>query len=287
MKKYSVIMLCIILFASCATGPNNFKQALSTSNEFALFPSGALYYGYIDKAKSKTLYNTFFSDTTITDAAVRKMLDKTEKILFAYYHDKDTAGLLALLRGKAYPVVSSALAFSFNPEWEKITTKDGVYWRSKKSKNTLAFQNNAALVSVGDVPFNREAVNAPPAFSLLRQNAAAAAWLPSASFLDALLANNNIPVVIPAKQILFAALPTAWGIEITLHFETESSVQAKLIASLWTLIRKNRNALDPALWPLVDIIAANPPEVQGRTAIITTAPLSEEDAAALILLLLG
>jgi hypothetical protein len=284
-------MLSGALFAACATGPRHFGGAarLGSGGGFPFFPPGASWYGYIDKKDGAELYAAFFFEGSIQDKTARGLLAKTDHITFAFYGgaaaDSGGAdgGVLALLRGRGYPVARSALYFTFSSDWKKRKLDGGgAYWQWKQGGTAIALTRKAALLATGGAMFTKEAVSVPRGYGAFQAGALAGGYVPSAAFLDDLLAANGLPLNLQISNILFAVRRHQFGYEIAFRLETPGGAQAKLTGTLLTMLRRNRDSIDEEFRPLFDIFLANPARTEGPYVFLTSAPLGANAAAGLL-----
>jgi hypothetical protein len=274
------------LSAGCAGGPRHLGSAGkgAQSAAFPFFPPGASWYGYIDKKAGADIYEAFFFEDSIRDKTARRFLAKTDHITFAFYDGApQEGGILALLRGRGYPVIRSGLYFTLSSAWSKRKTAGGgAYWQLKDGATAIGLTRKAALLATGGAMFTKEAVSVPHGYEVFQAGALAGGYVPSALFLDELLAANELPFNLNISNILFAVRRHQFGYEIAFRLETPGSAQAKLTGTLLTLLRRNRDSLDEEFWPLFDMILANPARTEGPYVFLTSAPLEAAQAAGLI-----
>ncbi|MDR2481033.1 MAG: hypothetical protein LBD07_01905 [Spirochaetaceae bacterium] len=284
-RTITPFLIAAILSVSCATGPKNFKKQLSgTLTEFGLFQQDALCYGYIKKTTGKEMWDSFLSDFHFNENIKRFVIDKTNEIFYAVYKDEDRYSLSLLLRGKGYPALKISTALNFSSEWRKIKTKKaGAYWKSKTNNSAIAVRSNALLILFGNIPDDCEYAKMPPDFEEFQKNAAAAGWMPSDSLLNNTLREFNVPLKLPMQNMSFAVFRRERGFETIFKIDAPNESQAKLIASIFTIMRNNKDSMSSLL---ADYFLANPAQITGKSVIITTAPMSAEHATGLMNLFL-
>ena len=285
-RAAAVFVCAAWLGAGCATGPRHFAGARkeAATAGFPFFPPGALWYGYVDKKNGAALYQAFFFEDSIQDKTARSLLAKTDDITFAFYGGAPPqGGLVALLRGRGYPVARSALYWTLSSGWSKRKMAGGgAYWQWKAGETAVALRRNAALLALGGAMFVEKGVGAPQGYGAFQAGALAGGWLPDAAFLDELLADSGAAFTLNLSNILFAVRRHQFGYEIAFRLETPGNAQAKMTAALLTLLRRSRDAVDQELRPLFDTLLANPARTEGPYVFLTSAPLEAEAAAGLI-----
>ncbi|MDR2509899.1 MAG: hypothetical protein LBC77_04555 [Spirochaetaceae bacterium] len=270
-----------LLFASCAAGPQKITPYLkSEAAAFSLFPDGALYYVYIDKKRGKELYDAFFSAQNITDGNALKIMSAAAKIYLGVYEKPfGRKSVIALLSGKAFPARRGALALSASSDWRKLDTEMGVFWHSKTEDMTLGIESKALFIAFGEAGFERARAAPPEDFEAYQSGALAGGWIPDVSFLSSYF---DLPMGTPVRFIIFALRRHDFGYEAQFSLHCASASQAKLTASLLTLMRANYVPSEDARGRLAEVFFANPVSVSGREVKLVTGPISAAEAAGLM-----
>ncbi|MDR2467388.1 MAG: hypothetical protein LBD22_00305 [Spirochaetaceae bacterium] len=278
MVKRCVPVVILVICASCATGPREFSAYLSSpSAELRLFPRGAEYYISVDRTKNSVIYDTFFPAEELSDTTLRSIINNVKKITFAVYQNTPRQGVLAVLHGGGYPVFRSMFYFGFSSKWKKVVTKHGNYWQSKKENVTVALRRNVILIAFGDVMFEESGVIAPAIYDAFQSGAMAGGWTPKADFLNVFFAENDIPLNLPVTNIIFNLKSRKSHFELNFRLEMPGPAQAKLAASLITLMRRGLPPRETSEFQVADILLANPVQIDGNAVLITTAPFSAGD----------
>ncbi|MDR0527683.1 MAG: hypothetical protein LBG79_07715 [Spirochaetaceae bacterium] len=277
---YALLFVFSALLFGCATAKHPFDigSYKTVVSDFAFFPEGALFYGFADKTKNRVIFNTLFEPFTKTNSAAKYVFSKTKKASFALFYSGKRPQLLALLRGNAYPVGTSSIYFKHSDEWSK---NDGGFWYSKKNRLALSIKSGSVLLASGGAVFNPEAgIVMPASCNEFWRNAPAGGIILKNDYFESYLESQGVPLKLPIEQILFLLLPRGKKIEIELRLETPGRTQAKLVASLLTIMRNNGQTPDD--FPILEIFLANAPRLDGNAVLVTSAPISPDELRAML-----
>ncbi|MDR1029418.1 MAG: hypothetical protein LBL76_00940, partial [Treponema sp.] len=262
----------VLGLASCTTSSKT--QALSEAGPFARFPAGALVYLYVDTVKARPILNAVslerFGGNPTTMAAV---LDKTATAAVAFYPKGGPRRFLVEARGR-YPRFQASLSFTFNAGWKKQRAATGAsYWYAPQTGISIFLDADHAFVSDGDpLPApDGSVLSVPETFALFAQDAVLAGWLTEgATPLNQFLQSLEIPLQIPAGQVLFSLQQSQGYYEGLIRLETPSVSQARALVSLFSMARLFMGPLVPGdINSLTDpqalggLFFAHPPEQDG------------------------
>jgi hypothetical protein len=289
-----LVSLGIVLgLASCATSPKT--QARSEAAPFARFPAGAIGYLYVDTVKARPILNAVslerFGGNSASMAAV---LDKTATAAVAFYPQGGSRHFLMEARGR-YPRFQASLSFTFNAGWKKRRAATGAsYWYAPQTGISVFLEADHAFVSDGDpLPAPEGSfLSVPEAFALFAQDAVLAGWLTEGAMpLNQFLQSLEIPLQIPAGQVLFSLRQSQGYYEGLIRLETPSVSQARALVSLFSMARLFIGPLVPGeVNSLTDpqafgrLFFAHPPEQDGAILNLRTGLLDAQGVALLFTL---
>jgi hypothetical protein len=217
-----------------------------------------------------------------------QILDATTAAAAAVYPQGESRRYLLAAQGR-YPKGRANFSFTLSRDWKKAVSQKGKkYWRSKRQGISVFIDASSALVSDGDPYSLRGGVLAPQGYAELRQGAVIAGWLENAGpLINGVLASMEIPIQIPADQILFGIYPSqALTYGGTLRLETPSASQARALVTMISMMRlfadqAGAPELEGAPGLVMELLLANPPVQDGSSLIITTNPMTAERIALL------
>ncbi|MDR1986281.1 MAG: hypothetical protein LBP88_04830 [Treponema sp.] len=270
-----------LMLAACATSPKT--QLVPEADPFAGFPQGALAYLYVDTVKARPILDALSLERMEGNKrTIAAALDKTTSAVAALYPKDAPRHFLVAARGR-YPSFQASLAFTFSAAWKKRRSETGAsYWHSPQRGISVLLSPEQAFISDGDptpVP-GGSFPQAPEAFAPFSENAALAGWLTEAAMpFNQLLQAMEIPLQIPAGQVLFRLQQSEAYYQGMIRIETPSVSQAKALVSLFSIARLFMANLDLKEW--AEIFFAYPPVQDGAALNLQTGPLDTQAVALL------
>ncbi|MDR2393066.1 MAG: hypothetical protein LBD93_02760 [Treponema sp.] len=271
----------IMMLASCATSPKT--QILSEAGPFAGFPQGALAYLYVDTVKARPILDAISLERIQENKrAFAAALDKTTSAVAALYPKGAPRHFLVAARGR-YPRFRASLSFAFSAAWKKRRSETGAtYWHSPQQGISVLLRPEQAFISDGDpilVP-GASLPQAPEAFASFCENAVLAGWLTEGAMpLNQFLSSLEIPLQIPAGQVLFRLQQSEAYYQGMIRIETPSVSQAKALVSLFSMARLFMANLDPQEG--AGVFFTNPPVQDGPWVNLRTGPLDAQGVSLL------
>ncbi|GHT65331.1 hypothetical protein FACS1894110_06950 [Spirochaetia bacterium] len=222
-----------------------------------------------------------------------EILDRTRYAALAVYPAASGRNVQAVAWGK-YPSAGAGFFFTFSKDWKKRKSTTGKsYWYSDQDGLSVALNAGQAFVAMGVNPDPFAALPGkagPEGFTQFRQGAALTLWLENpAAPLDRFLNDLNIPLQIPAEQLLIGLYPVlsaesdSASYEARLRIKTPSPSQARALVILFSMARLASGAADTERGgaALLPILFAYPPVQDGQFLNIRTAPMDSDEIALL------
>jgi hypothetical protein len=287
---FALCALCSVV--SCATGPVQLTGTDEPEKSFAFFSGGASVYLSIkalgDPHTQSLMEKIASSFNPVDKERQKRILDKTNRIYAAIYDNgSDQKRFIAMLRGRGYPVVASALGLGLSSDWEKVKDEGwGDYWKS--ADVNLAVGPEAVIVSNGALRTDGSAAQIPAAYLGFQAGSAISGWLPSPEALNGFLSGLGIPINLPAKEIMFAMrrsgdAGSGGGYETSFRLETQNASIAKALAAMMALAKIGGvGELTFPLHTLFDVFFAATPRVEGSALILDAGTLGDEQIAGLL-----
>jgi hypothetical protein len=270
-----------LLFAACATSPKT--QVLPEAESFAGFPQGALAYLYVDTVKARPILDAISLERIGGNkGSIAAALDKTTSAVAALYPKGGPRHFLVAARGR-YPSFQASLSFAFSAAWKKRRSETGVsYWHSPQRGISILLNPEQVFISDGDpVPVPGVSFpQAPEAFTSFSEHAVLAGWLTEGAMpFNQLLHSLEIPLQIPAGQVLFSLRQSEAYYQGVIRIETPSVSEAKALVSLFSIARLFMANLDLNTWETV--FFAYPPVQDGAALNLWTGTLDAQGVALL------
>jgi hypothetical protein len=239
------LVFILPLFVSCASVPG--ARDREPENDFAFLPPGASLYLYADTAGARPILD-LLSFGEMSGGAFPAILDRTHSAVAAFYSEGAGRRFFAVGRGD-YPRLRSGFSLAFSPAWKKRRSESGgTYWYSAGYKLAVSIGAGRAFLSDGDPLGIFPETQTPENFESLSRGSVLAGWLSGgAAPINAFFAARDIPLQIPAEQVLFAVHPlqgdggTEGGeggtYEIAIRLETPTVSQAQGLVSIISMMR--------------------------------------------------
>ncbi|GHV88913.1 hypothetical protein AGMMS50267_12730 [Spirochaetia bacterium] len=198
------------VFASCASAPQRGVDYTDASREFGVLDGGALAYFFVDVPAARPILDQVSLGGTSGKQAAQ-ILDRTKTAVGAIYPAESGRRYLLSAQGR-YPRSGANLALGMNASWKKQRSGGGLkYWHSDGYGISLRIEPRHALVSDGELFAPPGRVTVPEAFWEMREGAVMAGWLgDAAALINQLLAGMEIPVQVPADNLIFAVFPAGF-----------------------------------------------------------------------------
>jgi hypothetical protein len=243
---------------------------------------------YIDVAEARPILD-LLSFGNLRGGDIPEVLGRTGSAVAAFYPENTGRRFFAAARGD-YPRFRSGLSMAFSSLWKKRrSARGGSYWYSAAYNLAVSISAGRALLSDEDPLGVSPETQSPGGFAALSRDALLAGWLPgAASQINALFAAREIPLQIPAEQVLFAIHPslpeeTGGKYALTLCLETPSESHAQGLAAIISMMRFfMADALEPGdpLKAFTGLFAR--PPLRAGTSLILQSPLRDEKEVALL-----
>jgi len=185
-----------------------------------------------------------------------------------------------------YPSLRARVALFLNTTWKRQRSAKGAYWSSAVQKLSVVINPKQVFaIAWHDAHMNpvpeTSGVKMPEGFTQFIRGTALSCWMESpALLLNQILANEGIPVNLPADQLFLSLNPRNGNqYEVMFRLRFENAVQARTIAGVLALagaFSVNQKSL------MASLFLANPPVLNGRYIDIKTALLSENEIALLL-----
>jgi hypothetical protein len=234
------------LFISCASVPGVKDQV--PENDFVFLPPGASVYLYVDVARARPILD-LLSVGELQGDDIPEILDRTDSAVAALYPEGAGRRFFVVGRGN-YPRFRSGLSFAFSSLWKKRRSPaGGSYWYSAGYKMGVSIGAGRAFLSDQDPLVVFPETQSPGGFEALSRGAALAGWLPGGAVpINAFFAAQDIPLQIPAEQLLFGIHPSpgedggsdkgeGGTYEVTIRLETPSVSQAQGLMTIISMMR--------------------------------------------------
>lgn len=271
----------VLMLAACATSPKT--QVVPEAAPFAGFPQGALAYLYVDTVKARPILDAISLDPIGkgNPKTIAAALDKTTSAVAALYPKGSPRRFLVAAQGR-YPRFGASLSFTFSTAWKKRRSATGAsYWYSPQQGISVLLNADHAFISDGDpLPAAQGAVPPPEAFALFAEDAVLAGWLTEGAMpFNHVLYALEIPLQIPAGQVVFCLQQSGSQYQGLIRIETPSVSQAKALVSLFSLASLFMPNLDLQEWG--KIFFAYPPVQDGAALNLRTGLLDAQEVALL------
>ncbi|MDR3140109.1 MAG: hypothetical protein LBT95_10635 [Treponema sp.] len=286
--RRAFLLVCLFpFFVSCASAPGAKDQA--PEKDLLFLPPGASVYMHIDVARARPILD-LLSIGALRGGDIPEILDRTDSAAAALYPEGSGRRFFVAARGK-YPRFRSGLSFAFSSLWKKRRSPaGGSYWYSTGHKMGVSIGAGRAFLSDQDPLAVSPEIQSPGGFGALSRGALLAGWLPgAASQINTFFAARNIPLQIPAEQVLFSIHPSppedgeGGKYELTLYLETPSESHAQGLAAIISMMRFfMADALEPGdpLKALTDLFTR--PPLRAGTNLILRSPGWDEREIALL-----
>jgi len=215
-----------------------------------------------------------------------KLILESTEIAAAALYPKESNRHFQVAGWGNYPSLRARIALFFNTSWKKQNSKTGAYWHSPLQKISVVINPKQVFAiawsdSHGNPVPASPGVKMPEGFARFMRGAALSCWMESPSLLlNQILANEGIPVKLPAEQLFLNLYPREENqYEVLLRLRFENAVQARTIAGVLALagaFSTNQQSI------MASIFFANPPIYNGLYVDIITAPLSEKEITLLL-----
>jgi hypothetical protein len=244
---------------------------------------------YIDVAEARPILD-LLSFGNLRGGDIPEVLGRTGSAVAAFYPENAGRRFFAVARGD-YPRFRSGLSMAFSSLWKKRrSARGGSYWYSAAYNLAVSLSAGRAFLSDQDPLGVSPETQCPGGFEALSRGAVLAGWLSGgAAPVNSFLAVREIPLQIPAEQVLFGIHPLppedgAGGTyEVTLRLETPSVSQAQ---GLMTIISMMRLFMTGAFEPgdpfkiMADLFSGQPVR-EGSNLILRSGPLDAGEIALL------
>jgi hypothetical protein len=274
----------LAIFLSCASGPKA-QAPYIEEDEFAPIAPGGLIYISIDVSRARPFLEKI-SLGGLSPAQNRETLDRTESAVVALYPEESGRRFLAVARGR-YPGSKAGVSFVFNRDWKRIRSGAGSYWRSEKSKLSIAMTNDRAYISDGPPLIAAPGTKSPLGLEELRRNAVLAGWIDDAATpVNRFIQSLALPLQIPAERLLFGVYAVEdKKYDAVLNITTPSISQARALVSIFSMVRlflvnSDIGPGEPAT--LAFIFFANDPVQEGTNLIVRTGTMDGDGIALLL-----
>lgn len=271
-----------LMLSACATSPKT--QAVPEAALFAGFPQGALGYLYVDTVKARPILDAISLEPMGkgNPKTIAAALDKTASAAAALYPKGSPRRFLVAAQGR-YPRFGASLSFTVSTDWKKRRSATGAsYWYSPQQGISVLLNADQAFISDGDpvlVP-KGSFPPVPEAFASYAEHAALAGWLTEGAMpFNQLLQTLEIPLQIPAGQVVFCLQQSEARYQGLIRIETPSVSQAKALVSLFSLAGLFMANLDLQVWE--KIFFAYPPVQDGAALNLRTGSLDAQEIALL------
>ncbi|GHV87550.1 hypothetical protein AGMMS50255_8460 [Spirochaetia bacterium] len=312
----SAILFAALLFVlgSCATTP---RAALlppdSPEIEYLPLAPGAVVYVFADMDGARPLLNRI-GPGGISGGQAAEILDRTRYAAAAMYPAESGQNIQAVAWGN-YPSTRAQFAFTFSKDWKKHKSAEGKsYWYSGRNGLSVALSPGQAFVAMGAAGGGQNKKNpldpfasspgtaSPEGFAEFCRGAVLSLWLENpAAPLDRFLSEMNLPLQIPAEQLLVSlhpvpaeepqqeAAPGETSYEAHLRIKTPSLSQARAMLTIFSMARlfassvatASPSVAPPSMTALLPILFANPPVQDGAFLNVRTAPMDSGEIALL------
>jgi hypothetical protein len=213
------------------------------------------------------------------------ILENTEMAAAALF-SKESGRRFQVAGWGNYPSFRASIALFFNTTWKRQRTAKGAYWSSAVQKLSVVINPKQVFAvawhdtHINPVPVS-PGVRMPEGFTQFMQGAALSCWMDSpALILNQILANEGIPVNLPAEQLFLNLNPKDGNqYEVLIRLRFFNAAQARTIAGVLALANVfsvNQKSL------MASLFFANPPVLNGRYIDIKTALLSEKEITLLL-----
>jgi hypothetical protein len=281
-----LIFPCLIfLFFSCQSAPK-FSGADLEKKASLPFESGAFVYIFADAVQARSIIDLLPVEE-LNNRQVKQMLDRTRFFAAALFSQESGRRFQIAAEGN-YPRSQASVAMSLNKSWQKRRSHaGGKYWYSPS--NGLSIMLGAsyayAAASLTGEPFEPftplPGLEIPKSFIEFRQvsygdsNSILSFWIPNPPvLLSRIFAGLPVQSV---KNLFINIYPVSQEqYEAVIRLQFENTSHARGMATILSI------ASGFSSDPLLLILLANPPVVNGSAIDIRSAPLGEKEMKILL-----
>jgi len=279
-KKY----LClIILFVSCQTAPI-ISDTIFEEMEYVPLDKNAFAYVFTNVKEARPILD-ILPVQQLKNWQAKLIMENTEMAAAALFL-RESGRRFQVAGWGNYPSLRARIALFFNTSWKKQKSANGTYWYSALQKISVVINPKQVFaVAWHDTHMNpvpeAGGIRLPEGFPSFIHGAALSCWMESpAALLTQILANEGIPINIPADQLFLNLYPKDENqYEVLLRLRFFNAAQARTIAAVLALANsfsvENKSVI-------ASIFFANPPVLYGRYIDLKTALLSEKEITLLL-----
>jgi len=276
--------LLLILIISCHTTPIISETIFEEMNSIPL-DKNAFAYVFINVNESRSIIDILPVEQ-LKNWQAKLILESTDMAAAALFRKESGRHFQAVGWGN-YPSLRASIALFFNTTWNRQRSAAGSYWNSDLLKLSIVINPKQVFAIAwhnkheNPVPAS-DGVKMPEGFSRFMYGAALSCWMESPDILlNQILANEGIPLKLPAEQLFLSLYPRSGNqYEVLLRLKFENAVQTRAVAAILSLANSTFSADQQSL--LASIFFANPPLYYGQFIDIKTALLSEKEITLLM-----
>jgi len=279
-KKY----LClIILFVSCQTAPI-ISDTIFEEMEYVPLDKNAFAYVFTNVKEARPILD-ILPVQQLKNWQAKLIMENTEMAAAALFL-RESGRRFQVAGWGNYPSLRARVALFFNTSWKKQKSANGTYWYSALQKISVVINPKQVFaIAWHDTHMNpvpeAGGIRLPEGFPSFIHGAALSCWMESpAALLTQILANEGIPLNLPADQLFLNLYPKDENqYEVLLRLRFFNAAQARTIAAVLALANsfsaENKSVI-------ASIFFANPPVLYGRYIDLKTALLSEKEITLLL-----
>jgi hypothetical protein len=278
-------VLTVFLLFACASVPKPEKFYEGRSG-FALMAEGAELYITAQVQSVRPILDSL-NLGGMSGEELKDFFDKTKVLTVAFFPATEAWRFFAAASGN-FPSARGGIYFGASKNWEKRLSASGMpYWYSPQSRLSVSLYSGMAYLSDDDPFVPPPGAQVPAALPLLQKGAVLSGWMNNpARVFDNMAGSFTIPLVIPAKRMIFAVYPEPSGqYSAVLHLETPSPAQAAALARLFALVKLGLSAVDfkgdGGLEILVKAFFSQNPKTEGNALLLNTGVMEGKDLALL------
>jgi len=277
-------LLLLIILISCHTTPLISDTFFEEMNNIPL-DKNAFAYVFVNVKESRSIIDILPVEQ-LKNWQARLILDSTDMAAAALFKKESGRHFQAAGWGN-YPSLRASIALFFNTSWSRQRSAAGSYWNSDAQKLSIVINPKQVFAIAwhnkheNPVPAP-DGVKMPEGFARFMYGAALSCWMESPSLLlNQIMANEGIPVNLPAEQLFLNLYPKSGNkYEVLLRLKFENAVQARAVAAILSLANNTFSADQQSI--LASVFFANPPLYYGQFIEIRTALLSEKEITLLM-----
>jgi len=282
-SKSVKFLFLVFLIISCHTTPI-VSDTIFESMEYVPLDNDAFAYVFTNVKEARPILE-IIPVQQLKNWQAKMILESTE-VAAAGLYPKESNRHFQVAGWGNYPSLRAKIALFFNTTWKKQNSATGAYWHSAMQKISVVINPKQVFAiawhdSYGNPVPASPGVKMPEGFAVFMRGAAISCWMDSPGpLLNQILANEGIPVNLPAEQLFLNLYPKGGNqYEVLLRLKFENAAQAKTIAALFAMAKTfsvNQQSI------MSSVFFANPPVLYGQYIEIKTALLSEKELTLLL-----